>query len=141
MQRPWHQRWSLLGLLGAAALIAYLFSSAFQSAVQYYVTVAELQAAPPPAGRTLKVAGYVARGSVQQGGGAPVAYRFVLAQDALTLPVSYEGLLPDTFHEGGEVVATGHLGEDGTFQAEQILAKCASKYRANPETAAKADIP
>lgn len=130
MTRRWYRQWSLWGLVVATGLIAYLFSSAFQSAVQYYVTVAELQAAPPPAGRTLKVAGHVQAGSLTQIGQAPVTYRFVLAQEDRTLPIAYSGLLPDTFHEGGEVVATGTLAADGTFRAEQILAKCASKYRA-----------
>ena len=40
----------------------------------------------------------------------------------------YRGLVPDTFKTGGEVVATGKLGDDGTLVAETIMAKCPSKY-------------
>ena len=130
MKRGWYQKWPLLALVLAVSAIGYLFQSAFRSAVQYYVTVAELQAMPQPVGRTLKVAGYVQRQSLHQVGQAPVTYHFTLEQAGRTLPVQYAGLLPDTFHEGGEVVATGHVASDGTFLANQILAKCASKYQA-----------
>lgn len=118
----------LVGLVLVGGVIAYLFSSAFNSALQYYVTVAELQAAPPPAERILKVGGLVKAGTLDKVSLDPVAYRFVLSQGAQSLPVYYEGLVPDTLHEGGEVVATGTLRSDGTFAAHHILAKCASKY-------------
>lgn len=118
----------LVGLVLVGGVIAYLFSSAFNSALQYYVTVAELQAAPPPPKRILKVGGLVKAGTLDKVSLEPVAYRFVLTQGAQSLPVYYEGLIPDTLHEGGEVVATGTLRPDGTFAAQHILAKCASKY-------------
>jgi cytochrome c-type biogenesis protein CcmE len=40
----------------------------------------------------------------------------------------YHGLVPDTFKTGGEVVATGKIGDDGTLVAESVMAKCPSKY-------------
>ena len=51
---------------------------------------------------------------------------------------TYQGIAPDTFKAGGEVVATGKLNPDGTFKAETIMAKCPSKYEAKgaPATAA-----
>ena len=62
--------------------------------------------------------------------GNRVVYSFIIKQGLNELPVRYSGIVPDTFKEGGEVVATGHLGPDGTFEATKILAKCASKYQA-----------
>ncbi len=119
-----------IALCATLGVIGYLFSSAFRDAIQYYVTVAELQAAPPPAGRILKVGGLVKIGSLHHEGSAPVVYHFIVTQGALELPVRYAGLVPDTFHEGGEVVVTGRLGSDHEFIATQVLAKCASKYQA-----------
>ncbi len=118
----------VLVLIGGA--VAYLFSSAFESALQYYVTVAELQSAPPPADRILKVGGLIKEGSLRKTVGNRVVYSFIIKQGLNELPVRYSGIVPDTFKEGGEVVATGHLGPDGTFEATKILAKCASKYQA-----------
>ncbi|MBI2344253.1 MAG: cytochrome c maturation protein CcmE [Deltaproteobacteria bacterium] len=120
----------IIPLLLIGGVIGYLFSSAFRSAIQYYVTVAELQAAPPPPGRILKVGGTVKSGTLTQTGSRPVTYQFTVAQGDDELPVRYTGMVPDTFKEGGEVVATGTLGADGTFEATHILAKCASKYEA-----------
>jgi cytochrome c-type biogenesis protein CcmE len=40
----------------------------------------------------------------------------------------YKGIVPDTFKPGGEVVATGKLADDGTLVADNIMAKCPSKY-------------
>jgi len=50
------------------------------------------------------------------------------------LPVSYVGgdPLPDTFKDGAQALVEGHLAPDGHFVAEQVQAKCASKYEATP---------
>ena len=44
------------------------------------------------------------------------------------VPVSYTGVLPDLFREGTGVVAHGHMNNDGTFVAEEVLAKHDEKY-------------
>src|SRR6185437_7095058 len=40
--------------------------------------------------------------------------------------------LPDTFKGGAQALAEGKLMPDGRFVAEQVQAKCASKYQATP---------
>ena len=55
-----------------------------------------------------------------------------------TLPVSYHGIIPDTFVDDAAVVVEGRLQEDGTFVAHELLAKCPSKYEA-AETAPGGD--
>jgi cytochrome c-type biogenesis protein CcmE len=49
--------------------------------------------------------------------------------------VTYRGILPDLFREGQGVVAEGHLRPDGTFVAQDVLAKHDEKYMP-PEVAA-----
>ena len=47
----------------------------------------------------------------------------------LSLPVTYEGDIPDTFQERAEVVIEGRYHEDDEqFRATILLAKCPSKY-------------
>ncbi len=48
-----------------------------------------------------------------------------------TLACVYTGSapVPDTFKDGVEAVCEGSTREDGTFEARQIQAKCASKYQ------------
>ena len=50
----------------------------------------------------------------------------------------YRGVLPDLFREGKGVVAEGTLMADGTFVADQVLAKHDEKYM--PPDAAEAYI-
>ena len=47
------------------------------------------------------------------------------------MPVAYDGILPDMFAEGREVVVEGRFQEDG-LAARQIMTSCPSKYE--PET-------
>ncbi len=55
---------------------------------------------------------------------------FVVTDGTASLPVNYHGIIPDTFVDGADVVVEGRLGEDGTFVAHTMLAKCPSKYEA-----------
>src|SRR3546814_4592181 len=44
------------------------------------------------------------------------------------MPVVFSGILPDLFREKQAVVATGRMRGDGTFVAEQVLAKHDETY-------------
>ena len=61
---------------------------------------------------------------------------FVVTDTLKTVPVVYEGVLPDLFKEGQGVVAEGKLAEDGTFLADSVLAKHDENYM--PPEVAKA---
>ena len=54
--------------------------------------------------------------------------RFVVTDFSHEVPVSYTGVLPDLFREGAGVVAHGRLRADGTFVADEVLAKHDEKY-------------
>jgi cytochrome c-type biogenesis protein CcmE len=49
-----------------------------------------------------------------------------------TLPVVYDGALPDTFKNvaGAEIVVEGSRLPGGEFEAQTFIAKCPSKYEA-----------
>ena len=64
-----------------------------------------------------------------------VNVRFVVTDTAVTVPVRYEGILPDLFKEGKGVVAQGRL-KDGVFVASEVLAKHDENYM--PPEAAEA---
>jgi cytochrome c-type biogenesis protein CcmE len=59
---------------------------------------------------------------------------FTLYQENDQLPVVYIATepLPDTLVDDAEAVVTGRYGQDQVFVAEQVQAKCASKYEALP---------
>jgi cytochrome c-type biogenesis protein CcmE len=61
---------------------------------------------------------------------------FVVTDTAKTVPVRYQGILPDLFKEGKGVVAQGQLNGDGVFVAREVLAKHDENYM--PPEAAEA---
>jgi cytochrome c-type biogenesis protein CcmE len=98
----------------------------------YYKTIPELaQMGSAAQGQRLRVGGDVEPGSIHKLADGTV---FLLHQGPQTLKVVYSGSdpLPDTFRDNAQALADGRLGPDGTFQANKIQAKCASKYQAKP---------
>ena len=93
--------------------------------------VAKMQISP---GQRFRLGGLVETGSVAHGEGATI--HFVVTDKIASLPVTFTGVLPDLFREGQGVVAEGVLGADGTFQADNVLAKHDEKYMP-PEVAKK----
>ena len=60
---------------------------------------------------------------------------FEVSDGARSYPVTYRGLVPDTFTDANdiEVIVEGRLGRDGVFRATEVLAKCGSRYEAAAE--------
>ena len=108
--------------------IAYLGFMGFQSSATYYYTVSELmEHGSSIYGENVRVDGQIAPGSVQQEA-AGRTLRFIISDEEANLPVVYQGLVPDTFKVGNEIVVEGHLNSSGIFQANTILTKCPSRY-------------
>jgi cytochrome c-type biogenesis protein CcmE len=117
----------LLGLLALAAL-GWFAVDAFQGSVVYYLTPTEAAAAPEG---VFRLAGHVAEGSI--GRDADGAFRFAVTDGRTTIPVRFEGRPPDALEGGAEAVAEGRFGPDGTFEADRVLARCASRFEADWE--------
>ena len=98
----------------------------------YYHTVLELSTLEGAAARhRIRVGGDVQAGSIKR---LPGRVDFVLEAEGHSLHVSYVGRdpLPDTFIDGAQALVEGKKMPDGHFVAEQVQAKCASKYEAVP---------
>ena len=127
--RPGRNKWQFgAGIVIILSTIAWLGYSGIQESKTYYVTVSELLASSETQHRRFRVAGDVASGSIQRAVGR---VEFRLQQGADLIPVVYTGVdpLPDTLVDGAHAVADGRF-ENGTFHAEAVQAKCASKYEA-----------
>jgi cytochrome c-type biogenesis protein CcmE len=110
----------------------------------YYLEVQEFVS--KPVDRPVRLAGFVAEGTIGKDA-AGLTVNFILRDESgrHTVPVVFDsrvagGRIPDTFVDGSQVVVSGKLGTDGRFEANQLLAKCPSKYEA-AETAAKPRSP
>ncbi|MDX2180514.1 MAG: cytochrome c maturation protein CcmE [Bryobacteraceae bacterium] len=127
----------IVTILGALLWVA---TGAVGEAKAYYKTIPELQAMGDSAfEKRLRVAGDVEKGSISRRGSE---VHFTIFQDAKKLNVVYRGTdpLPDTFRDGAQALADGRLQPDGTFHANKIQAKCASKYEAKPGGGKPADL-
>jgi cytochrome c-type biogenesis protein CcmE len=117
---------------GAIAVIVlslgYLAYTGVQESKSYYVTIKELHGMDDKAyTRKLRVAGNVQPGSIHQNG---TNADFVLVEKDETLRVVYKGSEPppDTFKDNAQALAMGVYKRDGVFYANELQAKCASKY-------------
>ena len=120
----------LIGGIIVFLAIGYLGYMGFSGSATYYYTVSELMGQ----GRSVydenvRVTGQVAPGSLEQeSAGGILRFTIIDVEGEGSLPVVYQGVIPDTFKVGNEVVIEGQLNPDGIFQANTILTKCPSKY-------------
>ena len=84
----------------------------------------------------IRVGGTVVAGSIQRDV-ATLTLEFEVTDGEATFPVTYQGLVPDTFMDDGEVVVEGRLSPEGTIHATTVLAKCGSRYEAVAEDVAE----
>ena len=113
----------LLALAGSAALVL----NAFQSKLVFFFTPSQVIANEAPQSRAFRIGGLVEPGSLKRDPNS-LTVRFRVTDTAQTIPVTYTGLLPDLFKEGQGIIARGRLGPDGTFVAEEVLAKHDENY-------------
>ena len=124
--KPRHKRAAIvLAVISAVGVAVALVLNAFNSNLVFFYTPTQIAEQQAPQGRTFRVGGLVQAGSVVREG---VTVRFVVTDTLKTVPVRYEGVLPDLFKEGKGVVAQGQLGADGVFAAREVLAKHDENY-------------
>ena len=118
----------LIGGIIVFLAIGYLGFMGFQGSAVYYYMVSELmEQGSTIYGENVRVNGQVTPGSVEQEAQGTIL-RFTITDVEYSLPVVYQGIVPDTFKVGNEVVVEGQLNSDGIFQAHTLMPKCPSKY-------------
>ncbi len=121
-----HKRLALIvGGLAALGVAATLILSAFRENLVFFFSPSDVVAQKAPRDRAFRIGGLVEEGSVKRDG---VRVNFKVTDTAQTIPVVYQGILPNLFREGKGVVAQGKLGTDGVFRASEVLAKHDENY-------------
>jgi cytochrome c-type biogenesis protein CcmE len=119
--------WSVaLMVCGVGAATAFALQ-AFQKNLLYFYNPSQVHSGEAPLNRVFRVGGMVERGSVHRAAGS-LEVRFTLTDFAERVVVKYTGVLPDLCREGQGIIARGRLGADGTFVAEEVLAKHDENY-------------
>jgi cytochrome c-type biogenesis protein CcmE len=112
--------------LGVLLVAVLLVLSALKDSIVFFNTptdVAEKHVAP---GARIRLGGLVVNGSVARGDALSV--RFEVTDGNRSIPVTFQGILPDLFREGQGVVAEGSLDGSGVFKADNVLAKHDERY-------------
>lgn len=126
--KPKHQRLVLLAialvvLIGAALLAIW----ALRNQASYFYVPSEIVANPPEPDQAVRLGGMVERGSLKtEPDGVTVA--FVVQDGDARVPVRFSGIVPSLFVEGSGVVAEGKMADNGTFMADNLLAKHDENY-------------
>lgn len=107
-----------------------IFSTASQSSA-YFVNVSEAHAIAPEKLQGARLFGTVAaQNFTQSENGRETTFLLEDQHDrAITLPVSFKGVVPDTFKIGAEVIVEGSMDTKGFFIAKTLMTKCPSKYQ------------
>ena len=137
-------RMVLVGLLVAGVFLAgYLGIKAFSENLLYFYTPSDVLEGKAPNDKSFRIGGLVEDGSVKRDG---MLVKFSVTDNAESIDVIYEGILPDLFREGQGVVASGSIDKEcskgwvgmkcnRTFIANEVLAKHDENYMP-PEVAA-----
>ena len=143
----------ILGGFLVAAAVIYLIVTSTQAAAQYYLTVDELIAKGDTVkDRDIKLSGAVIGDSISYdmesltlrftianvpadsdeieaaGGLAEVLHQAVMDPNASRMEVVYIGPMPDLLRHEAQAIVTGRIGENGVFEADELLLKCPTRY-------------
>ncbi len=126
--KPKHQRLvlallALVAVLGAAGLAL----SALKDQAAFFYAPGDLVGKPVPTGKHVRLGGMVQKGSIVREADG-VSIRFVVGDGVSTVPVRFRGVTPDLFKEESGVVAEGQFQADGSFVADNLLAKHDERY-------------
>ncbi|MFA5951325.1 MAG: cytochrome c maturation protein CcmE [Hyphomicrobium sp.] len=129
------RRGLVIGLsVAVLSLAAILMLFALRETIVYFHTPSDVAENKIPSGVRFRLGGLVEAGSVKRGQGVHVD--FSVTDTLKSVPVTYDGVLPDLFREGQGVVTEGTLTPGGLFTADTVLAKHDENYM--PPEVAKA---
>ena len=126
--RPKRRRlYFVLAGMSALAVAVALALAAFEDNLVFFNSQTDVYAKEVPQDRRFRLGGLVEEQSVARSqDGLTTTFRVTDLNRAV--PVAYTGILPDLFREGQGIVADGRLTADGTFVADNVLAKHDENY-------------
>lgn len=131
-----HKKMALIvGALALVGVISALVLNALNSNIALYISPTDVAQGKAPQDKLFRIGGLVKEASIQRQADG-VTIRFIVTDTEHDIVVDYVGILPDLFVEGKGAVAQGRLLPDGTFKAQEVLAKHDENYM--PPEAAKA---
>ena len=123
----------ILMVTGVAIGLNFALKSLDENII-FFFSPSEVAEGKMPQDRLFRLGGMVVNGSVSRPYDG-LTVMFDLTDNSESVTVEYTGILPDLFREGQGIVANGKLNSNGTFVAQEVLAKHDENYMP-PEIAA-----
>jgi cytochrome c-type biogenesis protein CcmE len=121
------RRLTLIGCsLAVLALAVGLVLNAMRDSIVFFSTPSSIAEKHIVPGQRFRLGGLVREGSIVRGQNLNV--QFDVTDGTATVPVKYQGVLPDLFREGQGIISEGAIGPDGVFRADTVLAKHDETY-------------
>ena len=118
----------ILAGLATLGIAAALVLTAFEDSIVYFHSPTDIATKPDiQKERRLRLGGLVKQGSWQKASDG-LTHKFFVTDTAHDIRVAYKGIMPDLFREGQGVVMEGKLLPDGSFRADEVLAKHDENY-------------
>jgi len=117
----------VLFLVVGIAIAVGLTTYALRQNINLFYDPTEIAAGNAPVDVRIRAGGMVEEGSVKRDTDS-LNVQFRVTDYSASVPVQYEGIVPDLFAEGQGVVAMGRLNAEGMFVADQVLAKHDENY-------------
>jgi len=118
-----------IGVLVIVASMAYLIFSGSTGGTRYFLTVPEVQQKfTTLKGAPIRVAGKVTADPIHWDV-RNLSLAFVMGDGQARIPVRYQGVKPDMFQTGVDVIVEGHIEHDGVLAASVLMTSCPSKYQ------------
>lgn len=110
-------KWLLVAAVVLTVGLSYVAYSLFIHSGADYLTVSELKSQVESLpGQQVRAGGKVAPGSINWDDKVQVM-KFVLIDDRESLAIVYEGIVPDSFKPGTDLIVEGKYRSDNTFEA------------------------
>ena len=120
--------------LGLSATIGLTLFALGQNMNMFY-TPSQVALGEVEAGRNFRIGGMVKEGTFISAMDS-LQVRFETTDFIHSVPIEYEGILPDLFREGQGIVAEGSVDARGVFSASRVLAKHDENYMSQEVKAA-----
>ncbi len=117
----------ILAALVTISVATFFILRAFNENLVFFYTPSQIASKEAPLNKNFRIGGMVLEKSLRREPGG-LQVEFVVTDMVKSVPVQFNGILPDLFKEGKGVVAQGQLNEQGVFIASQVLAKHDENY-------------
>lgn len=130
-------KWTVGLIIVVGAIALFFLSNTGNSKSVYYYSPKEFHADVAKQKDRLKLKGIIQPGSVKMSPNRLDLWFNVQdeKESAMTIPVHYQGAVPDAFQEGLQIVVDGRMDDKGTFQGRELIVKCPSKYESKGQGA------